>query len=80
MFTGYTYVNPFQPGYDSTRDTLGLPGIKTLKYRNRHLAKGDIQLDYKWFSIGYSCRFQSKIENIDRPFCKGFVCRTRPKF
>jgi outer membrane cobalamin receptor len=80
LFGGYTYVNPFQPGYDSTVDTLGLPGIKTLKYRNRHLAKGDIQLDYKWFSIGYSCRFQSKVENIDRRFVKGLFAELDPSF
>jgi outer membrane cobalamin receptor len=80
LFTGYTYTNPFQPGYDSTIDTLGLPGIKTLKYRNRHLAKGDIQLEYKWFSIGYSCRYQSRIENIDRRFVKGLFAELDPSF
>ncbi|MBK9285391.1 MAG: TonB-dependent receptor [Sphingobacteriaceae bacterium] len=68
LFGGYTFINPVSPNYNPLTDTLGLPGIKTLKYRNRHLLKNDIQLDYKFISIGYSVRYQSKIENIDRRF------------
>jgi outer membrane cobalamin receptor len=70
---GYTYINPINPNFNSFTDTLGLPGIKTLKYRNKHLAKNDIQLDYKFVSLGYSVRFQSKTENIDRRFVQSIL-------
>ncbi len=68
IFGGYTYIDPVMMGYDPLRDTLGLPGIKTLKYRNRHLLRNDIQLDWKFISIGWSTRYQSPMENIDRRF------------
>jgi hypothetical protein len=32
------------------------------------LLKSDLQLDYKFISLGWSVRYQSKIENIDRRF------------
>jgi outer membrane receptor protein involved in Fe transport len=73
LLTGYTYINPIQPGYDPKRDTLGLEGVNTLKYRSRHLYKADIQLEYKWISIGYSARYQSRIENIDRRFVQSVL-------
>ena len=68
IFSGYTYIDPVMMGFDPNRDTLGLPGIKTLKYRNRHLFKNDIQLDWKFISVGWSTRYQSFMENIDRRF------------
>ncbi|MGZ3931129.1 MAG: hypothetical protein ACXVP0_07160, partial [Bacteroidia bacterium] len=68
LFSGYTYIDPINPNYNSLKDTLGLPGLNVLKYRNRHLFKNDIQLDYKIFSIGFSTRYQSPMENIDRRF------------
>ncbi len=68
LLTGYTYTNPIDPNYNSKTDTLGLSGVKILKYRNRHLFKNDIQLDYKKFSIGFSTRYYSFMENIDRRF------------
>jgi iron complex outermembrane receptor protein len=70
IMSGYTYINPIKPDFDPARDTLGLPGLKVLKYRNRHLFKNDIQFDYKAFSIGFSTRFQSKMENIDNRFVR----------
>jgi iron complex outermembrane receptor protein len=73
VFSGYTYINPVYPNYNPLRDTLGLPGINILKYRSKHLLKSDIQLDYKRFSIGYSARFQSKVENIDRRFVESIL-------
>lgn len=70
VMTGYTYMNPVKPDYDETKDTLGLPGLSVLKYRSRHLFKNDIQFDLKPFSIGFSSRYQSKIENIDNRFVR----------
>lgn len=68
LFTGYTYIDPINPNFNPAVDTLGLPGLNVLKYRNRHLFKGDIQLDYKFVSVGFSTRWQSYVENIDRRF------------
>ena len=66
---GYTYINPINPDFNPLKDTLGsLPTSNLLKYRNRHLVKGDIQLDYKKISIGWSVRYYSFMENIDRRF------------
>lgn len=73
LFTGYTYINPINPNFNALKDTLGLPNINILKYRNKHIFKNDIQLDYKFISIGYSCRFQSKTENIDRRFVQSIL-------
>lgn len=70
MMSGYTYMNPLKPDYDPAKDTLGLPGLNVLKYRSRHLFKNDIQFDIGIFSIGYSARYQSKIENIDNRFVR----------
>ncbi len=68
VFSGYTYMKPIYSNYNPLTDTLGLANINILKYRSKHLLKNDIQLDYKFLSIGYSTRFQSKTENIDRRF------------
>ncbi|MCW3076562.1 MAG: hypothetical protein JWO32_1171 [Bacteroidetes bacterium] len=73
VLAGYTYINPVNPNFNSLKDTLGLPNIKTLKYRSKHLFKNDIQFDYKFISIGYSARFQSKVENIDRRFVQSVL-------
>ena len=70
LLSGYTYMYPVKPDFNAAVDTLGLPNLNILKYRNRHLFKNDIQFDYKIFSIGYSTRFQSKIENIDNRFIR----------
>lgn len=69
ILTGYTYSNPINPNFNPRRDTLGSDSASNvLKYRNRHLFKNDIQIDYKRFSIGFSSRYYSFIENIDRRF------------
>jgi iron complex outermembrane receptor protein len=39
-----------------------------LKYRSRHQFKGDVEFTYKNFSIGYSARYYSHIDNIDQAF------------
>ncbi len=65
---GFTYTNPIYLNYDPKVDTLGIEGLKVLKYRNQQLFKADIQLDYKKLSIGWSTRFYSYMENVDRRF------------
>ncbi len=73
VFSGYTFINPVAPNFNPIKDTLGLPGINVLKYRSKHLIKSDVQLDYKFISIGWSSRFQSKVENIDRRFVQSVL-------
>lgn len=68
LLAGYTYMQPTYANYNPLIDTLGLANNNYLKYRQKHLAKTDIQLEYKWFALGYSTRFQSKTLNIDRRF------------
>ncbi len=70
---GYTYTNPKYLNFDPLKDTLGLPGVNVLKYRNRHLFKADVQLEYKKFAIGYSARYYSRMENIDRRFTQSVL-------
>lgn len=66
---GYTYMNPISlntnpeyTGYNS--DTSS----NMLKYRFKHLAKADVEVNYKKFSAGFSCRYNSYMVNIDRVF------------
>ncbi|MBS1651424.1 MAG: TonB-dependent receptor [Bacteroidetes bacterium] len=73
VFGGYTYINPIMTSYNPKIDTLGLPNNNYLKYRQKHLIKGDIQVDYKFVSLGYSLRFQSKTENIDVRFMESVL-------
>ncbi len=73
LLAGYTYIDPINPNYNPLKDTLGLPYLNILKYRNRHLFKSDIQLDYKFISIGWSVRYQSFMENIDVRFTESVL-------
>lgn len=66
---GYTYMNPISLNNDSAyvssfSDTIS--GI--LKYRFKHLAKADIEVNYNNLSFGFSCRYNSFMSNIDRVF------------
>lgn len=66
---GYTYMNPislnnnseYSKGFSDTTTNI-------LKYRFKHLAKADIETNYKKLSIGFSCRYNSFMQNIDRIF------------
>lgn len=69
LLCGYTFSKPIDPDFNPAKDTLGsLVNSNLLKYRNKQLFKNDIQLDYKKFSIGFSSRYYSAMENIDRRF------------
>jgi outer membrane receptor protein involved in Fe transport len=76
---GYTYMNPISLNRDSTyMSTFSDSGSTMLKYRFKHLAKGDIELNYKSFSIGFSCRFNSFVPNIDAAFEDGLSINGYP--
>jgi iron complex outermembrane receptor protein len=69
---GYTYMNPVSlnsdPNYTAT---FSDSGTTMLKYRFRHLAKGDIELKWKGISLGFSARYNSFMSNVDRTFVEG---------
>jgi iron complex outermembrane receptor protein len=66
---GYTYMNPISLNKDSMYlITFSDPESGILKYRFRHLVKGDIELGYKALSGGISTRYNSFVENIDAVF------------
>jgi outer membrane cobalamin receptor len=81
---GYTYIEPVSLTPDSvyardkslggfgqnlsykssSMDTTG----NILKYRFKHMFKGDLEFKIYRFSIGASCKYYSKMQNIDRAF------------
>ena len=71
VFGGYTFSDAINPNYNAVADTIS-PGSDSLsnrlKYRTRHLFKNDIQFDYKKFSFGWSVRYTSRMDNIDKRF------------
>ncbi len=82
VFTaGYNYINPitlepdlvFAQDYNpmnptgfSFRNTSQDTVTNTLKYRFKHTFKADLELSFKGFSIGYTIKYFSKMENLDR--------------
>ncbi len=71
---GYTYMNPITNNRDSAYlSTFSNDSSYMLKYRFRHLAKADIQLGYKGFSLGGSMRLNSFMVNIDKVFEEGIL-------
>lgn len=71
---GYTYMDPISKNRDSAyRSTFSDTSSNMLKYRFNHLAKADLQLEWKGISIGGSMRFNSYMKNIDAIFENGFL-------
>lgn len=71
---GYTYMNPITLNKDEDYlETFSNDSTNVLKYRFKHLAKADLQLEYKGFSIGGSMRMNSFMINIDKAFEDGIL-------
>ena len=69
LFCGYTYIDPIQLDFDAKTDTLkNSANYNILKYRYRHLFKGDIEFNPGKFMIGLSSRYNSFMENVDAVF------------
>jgi iron complex outermembrane receptor protein len=75
---GYTYMNPVSLNSDSAYiyGESGMGGFsdtssRMLKYRFNHLAKADVEANYKKFSLGFSMRYNSFMKNIDATFEDG---------
>lgn len=76
LITGYTFTSPqsltpnqlFTGDSNTQRTHYGtsIDTTLTLKYRFQHLASGDIEFQYKKWAIGYSVRYYSYVENIDK--------------
>jgi outer membrane receptor protein involved in Fe transport len=73
LLSGYTYSNPINPNYNPKKDTIGTVNSNLLRYRNKTLIKNDIQLTYKNISIGWSARYTSAMQNIDRRFVQNVL-------
>lgn len=66
---GYTYMNPITLNNDSLyRASFSDTTTNILKYRYKHLFKADLQIDYKFISIGASIRYNSYMVNVDNTF------------
>jgi iron complex outermembrane receptor protein len=66
---GYTYMKPISlnnnPLYTAN---FSDKNTNILKYRFKHLAKADVEVNYKKLSAGFSCRYNSFMKNIDLTF------------
>jgi len=80
MLVGYTFTKPItlNPDFVYAVDSIGrnnsfnttseITTSKLLKYRYQHLAKGDVEVEYKKGIIGYSLRYNSYMTNVDNFF------------
>ena len=68
LLSGYTYSNPINPNFNPKTDTTGTSRTNVLRYRNKTMFKNDIQLTYKVVSFGWSVRYTSAMQNLDRRF------------
>ena len=73
LLMGFTYINPVNPNFNPKKDTTGTVLTNVLKYRNKTLYKNDIQFTFKGFSVGWSTRYNSIMENIDNRFEKPII-------
>ena len=68
ILTGYTYIVPKYKDFNELIMEENSSDKNILKYRFQHNVKLDVQADYKKFSLGYSFRYNSAMENIDAAF------------
>jgi outer membrane cobalamin receptor len=73
LLSGYTYCNPINPNYNPKTDTNGTVKSNLLRYRNKTMFKNDMQLTYKNISMGWSIRYTSQMQNIDRRFTQNIL-------
>lgn len=69
LLAGYTYIDPIQTDFVAARDTQrNSSDENVLKYRFRRMFKLDAETGYGRYFLGWSARYYSNIENIDRAF------------
>ena len=87
LLAGYTFMDPHVMSYDSAyikaqhvldnpvtqySAYLGSDSSHFLKYRFNHLAKADVEISYKSYSLGAGIRYNSFMKNIDKLFVAPF--------
>lgn len=66
---GVTFIDPKQRDYDAKEDTVTSSShINVLKYRYRTTWKIDEETSWKRYYLGFSARYYSFMENIDKAF------------
>jgi len=65
LIAGYTYIDPEYQVFTDENMARSTSDENVLKYRNRHLAKFDIESRYQAFSLGITGTKASKMEAID---------------
>ena len=66
---GYTYMNPLSLNKDPNYTIWNSDSTSNLlKYRFKHLAKADVEVNYMKWSTGFSLRYNSFMQNIDKVF------------
>ncbi len=74
LFCGYTYIDPIQLDFNAAEDTLkNSANYNILKYRYKHLFKGDVEVNPGKVMLGLSARYNSFMENIDAVFESDFT-------
>jgi iron complex outermembrane receptor protein len=64
----YKFIYDGAPLNNSFASTSDDATNNILKYRFQHTAKLDVEFNYKMFSIGFSMRYNSFMQNIDKAF------------
>lgn len=72
MMTGYTFMNPVDP---SIIEEVGKDEDESyiLKYRRRHLLKGDLELGFRDLFAGFNFQYNSRMVNVDDVFIDPLV-------
>ncbi len=67
VMTGYTYMNPVDPSIieESGKDE---DESYILKYRRRHMLKGDLELGFHRLFAGLNFQYNSRMVNVDNVF------------
>lgn len=81
FMAAYTLLNPRQLSYDSAyvakvgglSTAMGSDSTDFLKYRNQHMIKADLGIEWKRFELGVSVRYSSRMVNIDKIFVSGLL-------
>ena len=68
MQGGYVYIDPKYQDFNDTIKILSSSEENVLKYRNKHDAKGSLNLEYKGISLDISTQYRSFMEAIDAVF------------
>ncbi len=68
LMGGYTYIDPKYVDFTENDQENSSSDLNILKYRNRHMAKVDLQISYRSVNFGISLNHLSHMEAIDQIF------------